>query len=152
MGYRYVASTELAQNGVRRAVVPRIPIGSRRTLCASTAALACMGLVMWLTPAAAQSPAAKPSTGGKSWTTPRTPDGKPDLQGIWTDGTVTSSRCQSGLIFQNLYTCVRPMERRRKLTQQRVESLSKVVGSPGIKHRIRLKTDRTLKPRLMGIE
>jgi hypothetical protein len=31
--------------------------------------------------------------------------------------------------------------------QQRVESLSKSVGSPGIKHRLKLKDDGILKPR-----
>src|ERR1700689_2083092 len=25
----------------------------------------------------------------KSWTAPRTPDGHPDLQGVWTNGTIT---------------------------------------------------------------
>ena len=36
-------------------------------------------------PANAQSKAASP----KKWTTPRTPDGQPDLQGIWTNATIT---------------------------------------------------------------
>jgi len=36
-------------------------------------------------PAAAQSRAESP----KKWTTPRTPDGRPDLQGIWTNATIT---------------------------------------------------------------
>ncbi len=36
-------------------------------------------------PADAQSKAASP----KKWTTPRTPDGQPDLQGIWTNATIT---------------------------------------------------------------
>ena len=33
----------------------------------------------------AQTPAAK----SKNWTVPRTPDGKPDLQGVWTNATIT---------------------------------------------------------------
>src|SRR5260370_9022698 len=36
-------------------------------------------------PADAQSKAGSP----KKWTTPRTPDGQPDLQGIWTNATIT---------------------------------------------------------------
>src|SRR5512147_561439 len=33
-------------------------------------------------PAAGQTPS-------KSWTVPRTPDGQPDLQGVWTNATIT---------------------------------------------------------------
>jgi hypothetical protein len=36
----------------------------------------------------AQTPAAKPSE-KKMWAVPRTPDGRPDLQGIWTNATIT---------------------------------------------------------------
>ncbi|MDP8980465.1 MAG: hypothetical protein M3O35_07735 [Acidobacteriota bacterium] len=35
----------------------------------------------------AQTPAAKSKS--KNWTAPRTPDGKPDLQGVWTNATIT---------------------------------------------------------------
>jgi len=35
----------------------------------------------------AQTPAAKSNS--KNWTVPRTPDGKPDLQGVWTNATLT---------------------------------------------------------------
>ena len=37
-------------------------------------------------PAAAKS---APASKSKSWTTPRTPDGHPDLQGVWTNVTLT---------------------------------------------------------------
>ena len=37
---------------------------------------------------AAQTPTAKPGT-KKTWKVPRTPDGRPDLQGIWTNATIT---------------------------------------------------------------
>src|SRR6266705_2792778 len=33
--------------------------------------------------------AVKKSPVGKTWTPPRTPDGQPDLQGIWTNPTIT---------------------------------------------------------------
>ena len=36
----------------------------------------------------AQTPTAK-STAKKAWTTPRTPDGHPELEGIWTNATIT---------------------------------------------------------------
>ena len=42
--------------------------------------------------ATAQAPgpaAAKPTAKSKPWTAPRTPDGHPDLQGTWTNGTIT---------------------------------------------------------------
>jgi len=35
----------------------------------------------------AQTPA--PKSSAKNWTVPRTPDGKPDLQGVWTNATIT---------------------------------------------------------------
>src|SRR5438874_13466315 len=40
---------------------------------------------LFAAPAAAQSR----STAPKRWTTPRTPDGQPDLQGIWSNATIT---------------------------------------------------------------
>src|SRR5437867_4453747 len=40
---------------------------------------------LFAAPADAQSRAAAP----KKWTAPRTPDGHPDLQGIWTNATIT---------------------------------------------------------------
>ena len=40
------------------------------------------------TSAAAQVPTAA-AQGNPTWTAPRTPDGRPDLQGIWTNGTLT---------------------------------------------------------------
>src|SRR5271166_5675205 len=55
-----------------------------RQLLASMAALA----LLLAAPLPSQTPGA-PTTKAKSWTAPRTPDGHPDLQGIWTNVTLT---------------------------------------------------------------
>ena len=49
--------------------------------------LACVGAlaVLFMTPLPGQTPKAKVKTGG----IPRTPDGHPDLQGVWTNATIT---------------------------------------------------------------
>ena len=49
------------------------------------AALLLATIAVPLAPLSAQAPAAK----GKPWAVPRTPDGKPDLQGNWTNETQT---------------------------------------------------------------
>jgi hypothetical protein len=42
--------------------------------------------VMIVAPVAGQT---QPAAKGKTWTAPRTPDGHPDLQGVWTNATIT---------------------------------------------------------------
>jgi len=62
---------------------------------ASTVVVGIFVAIVWLprVPVAAQAPTAKKPTGpaktAKPWTTPRTPDGQPDLQGFWTNTTYT---------------------------------------------------------------
>ncbi len=85
----------------------------RRSLV-SIATLAAMIAVLLIAqaPAAgqAQSPVTKAApakatpSGGKSWTPPRTPDGKPDLQGVWTNNTVTPLERPKDVAGKEFYT------------------------------------------------
>jgi hypothetical protein len=74
----------------------------------SMVALAAMGVVVLLAPASAPgqalSPAAKTTTAHKAWTPPRTADGQPDLQGVWTNNTVTPLERPKGLAGKEFYT------------------------------------------------
>jgi len=85
----------------------------RRSL-ASTTTLAAMIAVLLIAQAPVAAQAQSPPTksaqakattgGGKSWTPPRTPDGKPDLQGVWTNNTVTPLERPKELAGKEFYT------------------------------------------------
>jgi hypothetical protein len=78
---------------------------SRRSF-AVTAALAAFAFSVGTLPTAGQalSPAAKPAKEAKSWTPPRTPDGAPDLEGVWTNNTATPLQRAKNLAGKEFYT------------------------------------------------
>ncbi len=55
-------------------------------------------------PAQTPAPARKASSPSKGWAPPRTPDGDPDLQGIWTNATLTPLERPKGLGAKEFYT------------------------------------------------
>jgi hypothetical protein len=78
---------------------------SRRCF-AVTAALVAFTFSVGAPPTAGQalSPAAKPAKEAKSWTPPRTPDGAPDLEGVWTNNTATPLQRPKNLVGKEFYT------------------------------------------------
>jgi len=80
---------------------------------ASIAALAAMGVASLLAPASAagqssspvaKTTTAKTNTAHNAWTPPRTADGQPDLQGVWTNNTVTPLERPKELAGKEFYT------------------------------------------------
>jgi hypothetical protein len=65
------------------------------------AALLCVATTL---PAAAQQPAVTTSLAPKDWIVPRLEDGKPDLQGIWTNKTVTPFERPADLADKEFFT------------------------------------------------
>src|ERR1700682_5810289 len=64
-----------------------------------------MSLVMTAAYLAGQTPPAAAKTNPAAhWTPPRTPDGKPDLQGIWTNAALTPLERPKGLGAKEFYT------------------------------------------------
>jgi hypothetical protein len=94
---------------------------------ASTAALAALAVAALLMPTTAAgqavSPAAKAATVGKGYTPPRTPDGQPDLQGVWTNNTVTPLERPKGLAGKEFYTEAELGERQKRERQRLDQNL-----------------------------
>ena len=69
---------------------------AKRNLVAGAIAAAAVA-AFGVTAIAGQRPSAPPSGLAKPWTMPRTADGKPDLQGIWTNATLTQLERPAGV-------------------------------------------------------
>src|SRR5438270_4614636 len=65
--------------------------------------LAVITAVAWIAPAPAAGQA-KTRMAAKTWTAPRTADGQPDLQGLWTNATITPFERPKDLAGKEFFT------------------------------------------------
>src|ERR1700751_2318688 len=85
--------------------------------------LAITAAIIGLSSAAAQN---APSA-AKKWTAPRTPDGQPDLQGIWTNPTITPFERPAEFAVKAFFTKQEAAEIEARAAKSRVD----VPGQPG---------------------
>ncbi len=92
---------------------------------ASRTALAMVVAIAFLVPApaAGQSAAAGEAAGSEEWTLPRTPDGRPDLQGYWTTQTFTPIERPEHLGEQEFFSEEEVAALQEQLTAEGVDPL-----------------------------
>jgi hypothetical protein len=105
--------------------VPSRPIESLASLICVLTLLMCQNLAAQATAAKAP-PAESPA---KKWAAPRTPDGQPDLQGTWTNATVTPFQRPAQLGTKQFFTA----EEAATFEKQRVEqgNVDRIEGERG---------------------
>src|SRR5881397_59870 len=90
-------------------------------------------LVLVIVPAAGQAPKAKTAAAVKgTWTPPRTPDGQPDLEGVWTNNTVTPLQRPKQLAGKEFYTEAELAELQKRQRDRLAENY--VEGEPPANH------------------
>src|SRR2546428_13492441 len=95
-----------------------------------------LGVMVLLTAASAagqaSSPVAKTTSAHKAWTAPRTADGQIDLQGVWTNNTVTPLQRPRELAGKEFYTEAE-VAKLQKNQQDRL-AVNYVEGEPPANH------------------
>ena len=99
-------------------------------MSASTvAAVIVMALFLQMPAAGQTSPAAaKAKAAAKTWTQPRTPEGQPDLQGFWTNSTLTPLERPSELVGKQILTEQEAADYQRRVQEQADASPPGVLG------------------------
>ena len=94
---------------------------SSLTAFVTVVAVGCLGPV----PAAGQDRAQGDADGASTWTLPRTPDGRPDLQGYWTTQTFTPLERPDHLIGKEFFTEEEAAELHQQFTAEGVDPLAR---------------------------
>ena len=90
-------------------------------------------LLFTIIPAAGQAPTAKTAAAVKAtWTPPRTPDGQPDLEGVWTNNSVTPLQRPKELAGKEFYTEAEFADVRKRQLER--YDLDEKEGEPAANH------------------
>jgi len=88
---------------------------------------------VWLVPAQVAGQPSSPAV-APTWTAPRTPDGRPDLQGVWTNVVVTPLERPSALAGREALTVEEVAQLEERITQRQVDRAPRA-GDPGTYNR-----------------